>query len=166
MVVRRMDDESFDEPGTRIQTAILCDFATVREGLLHVLGGGLTRLWRPRLPAPLGLSLAMLAEVPFDRAQLPHEFKVEIIGPGHETVALLTGTFGINPGPGPLRLEQGEDVLIPAVVHLLNVGVGRHGLHILTATVDGVATVILRFWVLHPEELSLPPLNLPSADLE
>ncbi|MGH9075680.1 MAG: DUF6941 family protein [Acidimicrobiales bacterium] len=148
------------EPYPRIQMAILCDFATVREGLLHVLGGGVSRIWRPRMPAPLGLTLAVLAEVAPERAQLPHEFKVQIVGPDEAVVADMSGGFGVKPGPRPLHLEEGEGMLIPAVVPLLNVGVGRHGAYTLSATLDDAATAVLRFWVLHPDEMSLPPLNL------
>ncbi|MBF4597208.1 hypothetical protein ITJ50_00755 [Curtobacterium sp. VKM Ac-2889] len=43
--------------------AILCDAATVREGLLHILGGGLNNLRRPAFPAPLGAELALLASL-------------------------------------------------------------------------------------------------------
>jgi hypothetical protein len=34
--------------------ALLCDAATVRENVLHILGGGLGQLWRDVYPARLG----------------------------------------------------------------------------------------------------------------
>ena len=37
----------------QVVTALLCDYASVREGLLNILGGGVNRLWRAELPAPL-----------------------------------------------------------------------------------------------------------------
>ncbi|QWS34049.1 DUF6941 family protein [Curtobacterium aetherium] len=46
--------------------ALLCDAATVRENLLHVLGGGVTRLPRPGFPAPLGADIALLLYVDGD----------------------------------------------------------------------------------------------------
>lgn len=42
-----------------IDTCLLCDAATVREGLLHILGGGITTVVRPEFPAPLGLQMAL-----------------------------------------------------------------------------------------------------------
>lgn len=38
---------------------MLCDAATIRENLLHVLGGGVTHVIRPSFPAPLGCTLAL-----------------------------------------------------------------------------------------------------------
>lgn len=46
----------------RATTAILCDAATVREGLLHLLGGGVSALGRPSFPAPLLVDLALVLE--------------------------------------------------------------------------------------------------------
>ena len=44
----------------RIDTALLCDAATERDGLLNVLGGGITVATRPEFPAPLGMTLALV----------------------------------------------------------------------------------------------------------
>ena len=41
-----------------VTTAMLSDFAQVREGLLFVSSGGITRCYREQLPAPLGVHLA------------------------------------------------------------------------------------------------------------
>lgn len=42
-----------------IDTCLLCDAASIREGLLHILGGGITDVVRPEYPAPLGMHLAL-----------------------------------------------------------------------------------------------------------
>lgn len=50
--------------------AVLCDSASVREGLLHVLGGGITLLTRPDFPAPIACDLALtlyLADLKIER---------------------------------------------------------------------------------------------------
>ena len=39
----------------RLETALLSDHASVRDGLLFVVAGGITRVWRSQLPAPLNL---------------------------------------------------------------------------------------------------------------
>jgi len=46
----------------KISTIMLCDAASVRDGLLHVLGGGLNILWREAYPAPMGCTLALMIE--------------------------------------------------------------------------------------------------------
>lgn len=42
-----------------VDCALLCDAATVREGLLNVLGGGVTTTTFDRYPAPLPVTLAL-----------------------------------------------------------------------------------------------------------
>jgi len=39
----------------KLEAALLCDFAEVREGLLFVVAGGITRVARASLPDRLGL---------------------------------------------------------------------------------------------------------------
>lgn len=41
--------------------AVLCDRATVRDGLLHILGAGVTIVYRDKVPAPLDVDVADLA---------------------------------------------------------------------------------------------------------
>jgi hypothetical protein len=43
----------------RIDTALLCDEAFERNGLLYILGGGVTVVTRPGYPAPMGLTIAL-----------------------------------------------------------------------------------------------------------
>lgn len=47
----------------RVQLATLCDAASVREGLLSVLGAGISLLQRTSFPAPLGVTIAALFEL-------------------------------------------------------------------------------------------------------
>lgn len=42
-----------------LAAAMLCDAASVREGLLHILGGGITRSSRPAYPTMLGAVIAL-----------------------------------------------------------------------------------------------------------
>ena len=60
-----------------LKAAIICDAASVREGLLHVLGGGITRIWRQDLPAALGVALAVIVDLPPDVMFDPHEVTVD-----------------------------------------------------------------------------------------
>ena len=41
-----------------VRSAMLCDFAQVREGLLFVSSGGITRVAAPALGAPVSISVA------------------------------------------------------------------------------------------------------------
>jgi hypothetical protein len=43
-----------------LTSLVLCDAATVREGLLNVLAAGITSLSRPEFPGPMSVSVAMI----------------------------------------------------------------------------------------------------------
>jgi hypothetical protein len=60
-----------------VDTCMLCDAATVREGLLHILGGGITQTVRPEFPSPLGISLAL--RVLAHPTETAHPHKLEVI---------------------------------------------------------------------------------------
>ena len=139
-----------------VSAALLCDAATVREGLLHVLGAGITRLWRAELPAPLAVMLAIVAEVPRETLLQPHELHIRVVAPDDEVVVEAMGGFQIhNPG----RLEPGESQLVPQIVSLLNAGVKQYGAYRVEISLDSDPVTTIRFWVLHPEELAIPPIT-------
>ena len=93
-----------------IAAALLCDAATVREGLLHVLGGAITRVWSPGLPAPLGVALAAVIELAQEETAVPHELQVEVFDPDGTLIGMVMGGFQTAPNE---RLEPGEHVLVP-----------------------------------------------------
>lgn len=111
--------------------AFLCDAATVRENLLHVLGGGVTRLWRERFPADLGVTLAMMIAMTPSEAAIDHVLQVTVIGSDGEPIAQLDGEIGAQPA---IDHVPGEDVNVPAVLPLQRVplpGPGQYSVNVL-----------------------------------
>jgi hypothetical protein len=117
-----------------LRAALVCDSATVREGLLHVLGGGVTRVWRPNLPAPLNVALALLLELSPDDLERPHEVRVVISDPAGGTVHEPVASFQTTAGD----LEPGERQLVPVVVPLHGLGIGSYGRYTFTIVLDGI----------------------------
>jgi hypothetical protein len=140
-----------------IVAALICDAATVREGLLNVLGAGITRLWRPQLPAPLSIDFATLISCPQEQIGRLHEVEVRITGPSGNAVAVAMGAFKMERAQ---RLEDGEAQLLPLVLSFQTVATKEFGRHCLAATIDhdGATTKELDFWVLHRDERKIPPL--------
>lgn len=136
-----------------VPVALLCDFATVREGLLHLLGGGLTRLWRPELPAPLNVTLSLLVELEQDELDVAHELVIDVRGPDDDPVAEARAEFH---APSTDRLEDGEKLTSPVVVPLHAVTTSRFGPHTIKVSIDGVLANVVDFWVLHVDEMMLP----------
>jgi hypothetical protein len=62
----------------KIAAAVLCDAATVREGLANVLGAGVTNIYRDSFPAPLRATLFYLVEIPPEEFAQPRKISIEI----------------------------------------------------------------------------------------
>jgi hypothetical protein len=98
----------------RLTAAILCDAATVRDGLLNVLSGGLTRIERPSYPNVLGMTFAALLSN--DDPNVPQfELVVAIIAePDRQIISTrLVGTPLANPTAPP----EGPE-MVPVVIPL------------------------------------------------
>lgn len=141
-----------------IDAALLCDAATIREGLLHLLGGPITRVWRPKLPAPLGIAFAAILSMTPEELALPHEVAIMIRNEEHVIARVMGAVQG---GAGPLaNIEPGEMLLAPTAVALHDMGTDRYGRHTLSVSIDhGAAERDIHFWVLHPQEQLLPPMH-------
>lgn len=125
---------------------MLADHATVREGLLHVLGGGITRLFRDPLPAPMGVVVAIMLQ-PADFADLATQHRLEVIitrasDEGDTAVAKAVMTLdATGPDAGPLPA-------IPVVVPLQGVPITATGVHKIMIDLDGEAAEVIEFEVL------------------
>jgi hypothetical protein len=125
-----------------ITTGLLCDFASVREGLLFVVGGGVTRIRRPQYPAPLGCSVALLVELHQMELPRPHELELRVVGPDGEDVASIKAGFQTT---GETDLDVGENMLIPVVADLRNAALPKPGRYNVEASIDGAHQLTLSF---------------------
>ncbi len=120
----------------RIASALLCDAATVREGLLHVLGAGITRLHRAEYPAPMQVTLAAQIVLTPVEVEFPHHMTATIQTEDGEVVIQATGHLEAGP-PNPM-LEPGESVILPIVMNFSNVMLNRPGGYSIELEVDTV----------------------------
>ena len=127
----------------QVAAAILCDHASVREGLLIVVGGGITRLGRNTFPAPLNLGLALLLELHQVELARPHELEVLIQDQDGGEVARIRGGFNV----GEADLHLGESLLVPMAFDLRGVGISGPGPYAVEISVDGTHHRSLAFRV-------------------
>jgi hypothetical protein len=125
-----------------LTTAVLCDFAQVREGLLFISSGGITRLFRDEMPAGMGVRLALVIELDTVEAESLHEIKVVILDSEDGVVAEVTGAFS---AANPL-LETGERLQLPIAMDLSPVGIEKHGRYDLRVYLDSNLARTLRFY--------------------
>ena len=67
-------------------TMLLCDFAEEAGGKLYIMGGGWSRLKRPRVPTTM--CLAVNLSISWEEAQSVHKLKAELVTSDNETVTL------------------------------------------------------------------------------
>lgn len=144
-----------------ISTALICDFAQVREGLLIVASGGVTRMYRDEFPAPMNVMLALVISLDQIEMQSPHELRVAIISNDGAEIASIVGGFQLA---NPL-LEVGEQGNAPVVLDLRQVGVTAHGAYDVKIYLDSQHQQTLTFYVvpLPPGTTVAPPPSGPPS---
>lgn len=127
----------------RVAAALLCDAATVREGLLHILGGGITRLHRSEFPAPMQVTLVAQVVLTPTEIQFGHDVVAMIQTEDGDLVVQANGHLEAGE-PNPL-LEPGESVILPLVINLGNAVVPVPGGYSIEISVDEVHQTSLTF---------------------
>lgn len=137
----------------QVGAALLADFAQVREGLLFVVGGGITRIYRPELPAPMNVCLVLAIELHRMERDQPHELNVQIMDDDGGQVAEIKGGFQMQATDAAYH----EAVNVPMVFDLRVVGLARYGFHVVEVSIDGHHERTLQFLV------AAPPATEPAA---
>jgi Family of unknown function (DUF6941) len=132
----------------RLTTALLCDFAQVREGLLFVSSGGINRLWRPKAPARMGVMLALVVQLEgMDELASSHRVEGSVLDAATDE---RVGGFQAGMRAREELVERnllGEPVLLPVPVDLRGVSLPRFGSYRLSITIDGEPHTELPFQV-------------------
>jgi len=116
----------------RLDALILCDHAQIREGLLFVQSGGLTRLVLPTVPGNIGCHVAAMVHVPPHEAVDAHQMVMKIKSVDL-AAAVATINVAVHEVPRPLGLLPGEGRQVPIVVPLAQVvfpSVGQYDLQV------------------------------------
>lgn len=131
----------------RLDALVLCDFAQVRDGLLFVQSGGLTRLAAAQLPATFNCHVGVLVFLPPDEATSAHSVIMRIKhAPSASVVATVkVEVHAVTTATG---LEPGEGRLVPVAIPLSTVTFRAEGEHDLQVSVDDHLAGDLSFRVL------------------
>jgi hypothetical protein len=131
-----------------VTTALLCDQVQVREGLLFVLAGGITRIRRPSFPAQFGAGLAVVLELDTIEAERLHQFELVVVGEDGDEVARVAAEIQV----GDPQVHPGENIQVPLAVDLHNAALPRPGAYELRLYVDGNHRRTVQFWAEQPAE--------------
>ncbi|MCU0272467.1 MAG: hypothetical protein MUE34_04465 [Acidimicrobiales bacterium] len=101
-------------------TMLLADAAQVADGKLYVLGGGITSIG----PDPQPLAIALLLAVPWDRANIPHDWRLDLVDEDGRSVEV-----GGHPVAVAGRFEAGRPAGVrPGTPLTVPVAIGFNGL--------------------------------------
>jgi len=97
-------------------TILLADAAQVADHKLYVLGGGLTVIG----PAPQPVGVAIGIEVPWDRANISHEWRLEL--PDEDGHPVLVGDQAVEvagrfEAGRPTGMKPGTPLLVPLAIN-------------------------------------------------
>ncbi|NGO09310.1 hypothetical protein G5C60_17305 [Streptomyces sp. HC44] len=133
----------------KLSMGILCDRATVREGLLHILGAGVTKT-SLTLPTAPDLDLAiMLSSETWSEFAGTHSITVIVRHEdGTETGKLQLGWEAPDLGQQTDSSGAGEPMAqVPIVVPLRSIPLTEEGAHFVDLLVDGVNLTTVSFLV-------------------
>jgi len=102
-------------------TMLLADYAVVSDGKLTIIGGG----WSQTGPEPASFGIGLLIQVPWDQANTPHTFTVELLDADGQEVIIETaeedeqpvafgGDFEVGRPPG---LKPGTPLDFPVAMN-------------------------------------------------
>jgi len=97
---------------------MLCDAVTVRDGLLHILGGGVGRVTRFGFPAPLDNDMALRLVLSPEEVRSQHRIEIRILTSEGAVASTVTGDFAAGTTDGP---PVGVDVSLNIPVSLRQV---------------------------------------------
>lgn len=82
----------------RLECAMVCDAVTVRDGLLHILGGGIGRVARLGFPAPLDNEVALRLTMTPDEVKAQHKIEIRVLTGTGALASTVTGEFDVDLG--------------------------------------------------------------------
>lgn len=138
----------------RITTMVLCDFAQVRDSLLFVSSGGVSRVVAHSFPARLRLYLATVVHITADQVERPHRMSVKFKYP--DAVATIGGVevnIQLNTLSG---VYPGEGVNVPQALDLSQIPFPKPGQVDVQVAIDDELAGDLTFWVLAAQQAANP----------
>jgi|SRR5579875_121739 len=138
----------------KVDCALLCDAATVREGLLHILGGGITRMARPQYPHPLNVQLALRIVIHPTESGSNHSAQVILQDEDGTRIAGVNFDFAVDL-QSTSGLMAGEQISLPLAVPVQQLPLPKAGGYSFEVLIDGNHQVSVPFQAV--QGTALPP---------
>lgn len=120
----------------RFPVATLCDFAQARDGVIFISSGGITRLYRPSYPAPMGAMLALVVEA--SRPEIAERLQVRVAVEDADGKVISQVVAGLQMNRRPNDLEKGEQIQMPLPIDLRSVPLPAAGRYLVRVSCPGI----------------------------
>lgn len=125
----------------QLSSALLCDAAKVRDALLYVIAGGITRIRRAEYPASVPLSVALVIDVHQSEMARPHELEIVLQGEDGRRLLAVKGGFQVSGAD----LVAGEHAFVPFALDFKGT-LPAPGAYSIDIIIDGTHQRSLPFW--------------------
>ena len=134
----------FESTGLDLTTLTLCDFANVREGMINIVSGGITRIAvHGEFPAHVDSYIAMSIYIQPHRVGEEHNGRVTLRYPDTmEEIARFDFGFNVNGDRYP-----GEGLFFPVALPLRGVAFPHTGQIDLSVALNGQPAGLVSFWL-------------------
>lgn len=130
----------------RLTTLLLSDFAQVRERLLFVSSGGISRVVQTSFPAHPRIYLAMMIHLPAGSLGATHQVQIKLKYPDQAaTIVQIDIAISVDTVPGA---NPGEGINVPQVIDLSPIAFAQAGQVDVQVSVDDEPVGDLTFWML------------------
>ena len=130
----------------RLTTLLLSDFAQVRERLLFVSSGGISRVVQNTFPARPRIFLAMVIHLPAGSLGQPHVVLIKLKYPEvAEVIAQVEIKINLDEVPGA---NPGEGINVPQVIDLTPIAFPHPGQVDVQVSINDEPSGDLTFWML------------------
>lgn len=125
----------------RVVALFLCEAGTIRDSLLHVIGGAVSRLGRPGFPAPLGCATVMIVAGSPEELSVAHVIEVTLDHNDERVGGLRLEAQNNNEAP----LREDEEGYWSFVLPTQGLSLPESGIYTLSGLVDGETLQHIRF---------------------
>jgi hypothetical protein len=139
----------------RVECAVLCDAATLRENLLHILGAGLARTVLVEFPSPLPIIFALRVVLEPREIRPEHTLHLRLLTKSGDEKGRIDITFRVSD-----ETNRNEEAALALPVPLGAMVVDSPGFYLIEASLDQRA--IASF----PVQVDVVPNPEDSAELE
>lgn len=139
-----MNLDPMSETGIDLTTLLLCDYANIREGMINIVSGGITRIGSSiGFPTAIDAHLAMSVYVHPHRVSETHSGRMVLRFPDTvEEIARIEFEFH-----GDADLHPGEGLNFHFALPLQGISVPRAGQIDISVTVNEAPIGLLSFWL-------------------